>query len=147
MSYSSRPISLPAGKQVPRITESEKKMDSNSVHERFALQARRTPDAVAVSSGGLAVAYRELDERANRLAHRLLGLAGQGKRAGQQPRDWRLDRSRQYVTACSSARQEAAMMFWSTPTVLQVPPVPSPASMSTRVMAPLPWLPSRMRTL
>jgi amino acid adenylation domain-containing protein len=55
-------------------------MDSNSVHERFALQARRMPDAVAVSSGDVIVTYRELDERANRLAHRLLGL-------GVQPED------------------------------------------------------------
>lgn len=49
-------------------------MDFNSVQERFALQAARTPDAIAVSSGGVTVTYRELDERANRLARRLLGL-------------------------------------------------------------------------
>ncbi|MFH0241959.1 amino acid adenylation domain-containing protein [Streptomyces sp. HK10] len=42
-----------------------------SVHGNFAEQARRTPDAVAVSSGGHRLSYRELDERANRLAHRL----------------------------------------------------------------------------
>ncbi|MCW2933712.1 MAG: non-ribosomal peptide synthetase [Actinomycetia bacterium] len=57
-----------------QVAESENTMDSNSVHERFALQARRTPDAVAVSAGDVTVTYRELDERANRLAHRLLGL-------------------------------------------------------------------------
>jgi amino acid adenylation domain-containing protein len=49
-------------------------MVSTSIQERFAAQARETPDAVALSSGGLRLSYRELDERANRLAHRLLGL-------------------------------------------------------------------------
>jgi amino acid adenylation domain-containing protein len=47
---------------------------ASSLAEAFAAQARRTPDAVAVSSGDVRLTYRELDERANRLAHRLLGL-------------------------------------------------------------------------
>jgi amino acid adenylation domain-containing protein len=46
----------------------------DSIQERFAAQAARTPDAVAVSSGSVQLTYRELDERANRLAHRLIGL-------------------------------------------------------------------------
>ncbi|WP_157011647.1 condensation domain-containing protein, partial [Mycobacterium celatum] len=37
----------------------------------FAAQVARTPDAVAVSCAGRALTYRELDEAANRLAHRL----------------------------------------------------------------------------
>ncbi|WP_370644037.1 amino acid adenylation domain-containing protein [Myxococcus sp. RHSTA-1-4] len=42
------------------------------VHELFELQARRTPDAPAVSApGGATLTYRQLDERANRLAHHL----------------------------------------------------------------------------
>jgi amino acid adenylation domain-containing protein len=49
-------------------------MDSNSVHERFARVVARTPGAVAVSSGAQVVTYAELDDRANRLAHRLIGL-------------------------------------------------------------------------
>lgn len=49
-------------------------MNVNSVQERFALQARRTPDAVAIVAGGVTVTYRELDERANALARRLLDL-------------------------------------------------------------------------
>ncbi|MFF3671270.1 amino acid adenylation domain-containing protein [Microtetraspora malaysiensis] len=44
------------------------------VHELFAEQAARTPDAVAVSCGPTALSFAELDERANRLAHHLIGL-------------------------------------------------------------------------
>ncbi|WP_267244925.1 non-ribosomal peptide synthetase, partial [Streptomyces sp. PR69] len=43
-----------------------------SVQESFEAQARRTPDAVAVRCAGRSLTYRELDERANRLAHRLI---------------------------------------------------------------------------
>ncbi|MFB7301208.1 non-ribosomal peptide synthetase [Streptomyces rubiginosohelvolus] len=55
-------------------------MDSTSIHERFAAQARRTPDAVAVSSGAFSLTYRQLDERADRLAARL-------REAGVGPED------------------------------------------------------------
>ncbi|MEV6876124.1 non-ribosomal peptide synthetase [Amycolatopsis sp. NPDC051128] len=49
-------------------------MESFVISARFAEQVARTPDAVAVSAGADALTYRELDERANRLAHRLIGL-------------------------------------------------------------------------
>ncbi|HEY2576783.1 MAG TPA: AMP-binding protein, partial [Streptosporangiaceae bacterium] len=49
-------------------------MVSNSIQERFAAQVAQTPDLVAVSSGAARLTYRELDERASRLAHRLIGL-------------------------------------------------------------------------
>jgi non-ribosomal peptide synthetase component F len=49
-------------------------VDSSSVQERFAQVMARTPDAIAVSSPAEAVTYAELDERANRIARRLLGL-------------------------------------------------------------------------
>lgn len=49
-------------------------MESVSIPVRFAEQVARTPDAVAVSAGPVALTYRELDERANQLAHRLIGL-------------------------------------------------------------------------
>jgi amino acid adenylation domain-containing protein/non-ribosomal peptide synthase protein (TIGR01720 family) len=52
-----------------------------TVPERFAAQAAATPDAAAlVTDDGAVVTYRELDERANRLAHRLLA-AGTGPEA------------------------------------------------------------------
>ncbi|WP_200876361.1 non-ribosomal peptide synthetase [Amycolatopsis rifamycinica] len=47
---------------------------ARSVHEAFSAQAARTPDAVAVSGPDRTLTYRELDERANRLAHRLAAL-------------------------------------------------------------------------
>jgi amino acid adenylation domain-containing protein/non-ribosomal peptide synthase protein (TIGR01720 family) len=42
-----------------------------AVHELFAEQAARTPELIAVSAGGEALTYAELERRANRLAHHL----------------------------------------------------------------------------
>ncbi|WP_143825693.1 non-ribosomal peptide synthase/polyketide synthase [Nannocystis exedens] len=44
------------------------------IHEQFEDQAARTPDAVALVFGDQQWTYRELDERANQLAHHLRGL-------------------------------------------------------------------------
>ncbi len=44
------------------------------VHELFAEQVERTPDAVAVAFEGERLTYGELDRRANQLAHHLRGL-------------------------------------------------------------------------
>ncbi|MDQ3790144.1 MAG: non-ribosomal peptide synthetase [Actinomycetota bacterium] len=49
-------------------------MEALTIPARFAEQVVRTPDAVAVSAGPAELTYRELDERANRLAHRLIRL-------------------------------------------------------------------------
>jgi amino acid adenylation domain-containing protein len=43
----------------------------SGVHDLFDLQARRTPDAIAVEHDGNRVTYRQLNEAATRLAHRL----------------------------------------------------------------------------
>jgi amino acid adenylation domain-containing protein len=44
------------------------------LHELFAAQAARTPEATAVESGAERLTFRELDDRTDRLAHRLRGL-------------------------------------------------------------------------
>jgi amino acid adenylation domain-containing protein len=49
-------------------------MEPVSIPARFAEQVVRTPDAPAVSDGATELTYRELDERANQLAHRLIAL-------------------------------------------------------------------------
>jgi amino acid adenylation domain-containing protein len=51
-------------------------IDCSSVQERFAQVVARTPGAIAVSSPaeGEVLTYAELDERANRIARRLIGL-------------------------------------------------------------------------
>ncbi|MFF8457066.1 amino acid adenylation domain-containing protein, partial [Streptomyces albidoflavus] len=57
--------------------------DDALVHERLAAQAARTPDAVALIADDATLTHRELDERANRLAHHLAGLgAGPGSLVG-----------------------------------------------------------------
>ncbi|MFD6565073.1 amino acid adenylation domain-containing protein [Micromonospora profundi] len=55
-------------------------MTFTSVQQMLAAQASRTPDAVAVVSGDRTLTYRDLDERANRLAHRLIA---EGVQPGQ----------------------------------------------------------------
>jgi amino acid adenylation domain-containing protein len=44
---------------------------STTVHGLFEQQAERTPNAIAVEAAGVRLTYKELDERANRLASRL----------------------------------------------------------------------------
>ena len=47
---------------------------ATSVHGLFESQAEKTPDAVSVVIGTERLTYRELNERANRLAHHLMAL-------------------------------------------------------------------------
>ena len=49
------------------------------IHQLFEEQAARTPEAAAVEGGGRRVSYREIDERAERLAER---LRAEGMRSG-----------------------------------------------------------------
>jgi amino acid adenylation domain-containing protein/non-ribosomal peptide synthase protein (TIGR01720 family) len=73
--------------RLPMLSESEQRqllLDWNdteteypgdeSLHELVEAQARRTPDATALVFGGARLTYRELNERANRLAHYLRSL-------------------------------------------------------------------------
>ncbi|MFJ8230002.1 amino acid adenylation domain-containing protein [Streptomyces sp. NPDC094448] len=54
-----------------------------SLSDRFEAQVARTPDAVALVHEGVELTYTELNRRANRLAHRLVGLGlGPESRAG-----------------------------------------------------------------
>ncbi|MFE0459601.1 amino acid adenylation domain-containing protein [Kitasatospora sp. NPDC058965] len=48
--------------------------DTRLLHQLFEQRAAETPDAVAVTFGGTDLTYRLLNERANRLAHRLRAL-------------------------------------------------------------------------
>lgn len=45
------------------------------IHQLFEMQAKQTPDAVAVLAGEITYTYRQLNAKANQVAHRLL-LAG-----------------------------------------------------------------------
>jgi amino acid adenylation domain-containing protein len=47
---------------------------AETLHARFARQVLQTPDAIAVVCDGATLSYRELDERANQLAHHLKAL-------------------------------------------------------------------------
>ncbi|MET8760701.1 amino acid adenylation domain-containing protein [Lentzea sp. NPDC004782] len=49
-------------------------VDPAMMHERFARQASRTPDAIAVEEPRRRVTFAELDELSTRLAHHLRGL-------------------------------------------------------------------------
>ncbi|HST58150.1 MAG TPA: amino acid adenylation domain-containing protein, partial [Longimicrobium sp.] len=65
------------------------------IHQLFQAQAERTPDAVALVWGAEEMTYRELDARANQLAHHLAGLGvGPESRVGL-----RLERSLENVVA------------------------------------------------
>jgi amino acid adenylation domain-containing protein len=66
-----------------------------SIHQLFQAQVRRTPDAAALVWGAQEVTYRELDARANGLAHHLAGLGvGPESRVGL-----RVERSVENVVA------------------------------------------------
>jgi amino acid adenylation domain-containing protein len=77
----SRPVS-----ELPLLTEAERQLlderdgsaapypDDSCIHELFEAQARKTPDHIAAAIEGEQLTYRELNERANQLAHHLRTL-------------------------------------------------------------------------
>ncbi|MFJ4712060.1 amino acid adenylation domain-containing protein [Streptomyces sp. NPDC088785] len=71
-----RAIRLPEGEweQLTAWTTKVRAPLTLDVPGKVAGFARRTPDAVALTDGADTLTYRELDERAGRLAHRLAGL-------------------------------------------------------------------------
>ncbi|WP_438388898.1 amino acid adenylation domain-containing protein [Actinopolyspora saharensis] len=57
--------------------------DAQSLHALFEQQVARTPDAVALTCGESELTYRQLDERANFVAHRLIeGSTGPKNKVG-----------------------------------------------------------------
>ena len=56
-----------------RINRSPRTTTARSITELFEIVADRTPDALAVTTAGRSLTYRQLDCAANRLAHRLRG--------------------------------------------------------------------------
>ncbi|WP_191272746.1 non-ribosomal peptide synthetase [Nocardiopsis terrae] len=55
-------------------TDHDPERADSTLHHRFAEQAGRTPDAVAVDDGWTQLTYAQLEACANRLAHRLVDL-------------------------------------------------------------------------
>ncbi|WP_074467675.1 non-ribosomal peptide synthetase [Streptomyces sp. WMMB 714] len=53
----------------------------DNLQDAFRAQAEATPEAIAVRADGQGLTYRELDERANRLAHRLIALGAHRQHA------------------------------------------------------------------
>ncbi|HYR07681.1 MAG TPA: amino acid adenylation domain-containing protein, partial [Longimicrobium sp.] len=72
-------LTLLDGAERARVVEEWNRTDAaypadRCIHQLFQAQAARTPDAAAVVFGDASLSYRELDARANRIAHHLAGL-------------------------------------------------------------------------
>ncbi len=99
--------------------------DDVLLHEFFEAQARRTPDAVALIGGAERLTYRELDERADRVARRLRALGvGPEVRVGvflqrtPKPVDLLLGILKAggaYVPSIRPIRASASRRSWRTP--------------------------------
>ncbi|MBV9680754.1 MAG: amino acid adenylation domain-containing protein, partial [Solirubrobacterales bacterium] len=72
-------------RELVQYNQTAREVPSTCVHELVEAQVERTPDAVAVIGGGRQLSYRELNERANTLAHLLIDLgAGRDRLVGLQ---------------------------------------------------------------
>ncbi|MFF8617834.1 amino acid adenylation domain-containing protein [Streptomyces sp. NPDC015350] len=72
---------LDAGERHQVLTEwndTAEPVPATTLHQLFEQRAAQDPDAVAVVCGTESMTYRQLDERANRLAHRLRAVPGIG---------------------------------------------------------------------
>ena len=65
----------------PLFQEFAKEQVEQSIPERFAAQVARHPERLAVSLGGVALTYRELNRRANGFADAILARRGAGSEA------------------------------------------------------------------
>src|SRR5690606_37025219 len=89
-----------------RRADPEQRAESGTVGEMLAAQARRVPDRIAIDDGRRVLSYRELDERANRLANclRVLGVE-HGSRVAI------LSENRaEYIEACIAAAKLGAIL-------------------------------------
>src|SRR5437763_16037661 len=78
------------------------------IHHLFEEQVERTPDAVAVVFGVQSLTYRDLNERANRLAHHLCSLGvGPGELVG-----FNVERSLEMVVALLGILKAGAA-YWA----------------------------------
>ena len=63
-----------------------------TIHQLFEAQVQRTPDAIALMAGTDRLTYRELNARANQMAHQLRSLGVETRRArGHLPRTFVAD--------------------------------------------------------
>ena len=61
-------------KLLVEFNQTQKSYPLAFAHRGFELEAEKTPDAIAVKCGDQLLSFRQLDQRANKLAHHLRGL-------------------------------------------------------------------------
>ncbi|MEV2265212.1 non-ribosomal peptide synthetase/MFS transporter [Nonomuraea africana] len=71
-------LSLGDVSEIPAWNATEAEFPDRTLHALVEEQVARTPDAVAVTFEGESLTYRQLDDRANQIAHRLAGLGAGG---------------------------------------------------------------------
>ena len=108
----SRPPSCGRSKRGIRVSRAptSTRFEPSPLHELCEAQAARTPDAIAVVRAARSLTYRELDERANRLANHLVELGvGPDVRVAIF-----MERSIERPSRCSASSRRAARTCPST---------------------------------